>query len=250
MKTSPISQVIILMMENRSFDHLLGYSNLPVDGEHGALSHAKTNTPPPPHPFLTLASLAGVLGKDLTCPLDPSDPSSSSSPINPDGLDECPDDPRHGFDDVQTQINQGDMNGFLKTAVDAKGDLSNPISMFTPTSAPIINTLAANYAVFDRWFASVPSSTDPNRGYAMSGTSNGVTNNFNGTLWTQQSHIDFLNARNVSAGGYYQDDLWALGYFTDFHKDMNAVRIKEMDSFYTDLDNNALPEYTWLQVRR
>jgi phospholipase C len=57
--------------------------------------------------------------------------------------------------------------------------------MFDINSAPIINNLAIEYAVFDRWFSSVPGPTDPNRGFAMSGTSAGMIENFNGTLWTQ-----------------------------------------------------------------
>jgi phospholipase C len=148
-------------------------------------------------------------------------------------------------------MNFGKMNGFVSATVDVSSsqDPTNPISMFTPETAPIINTLASEFAVFDRNFASVPSSTDPNRAYAMSGTSNGVTENFNGTLWSQQSHIDFLNERGVTAGGYYQDDLWALGYFQDFHSDRNAKRIKEMDYFFADLADDKLPQYTWLQPR-
>jgi phospholipase C len=48
---------------------------------------------------------------------------------------------------------------------------SNPVSMFDSATAPIINTLAKEFAVFDSWFASVPTGTDPNRAFAMSGTS-------------------------------------------------------------------------------
>jgi phospholipase C len=56
--------------------------------------------------------------------------------------------------------------------------------MFDINSAPIINNLALEYAVFDRWFASIPGPTDPNRAFAMSGTSFGMVDNFNGTLWS------------------------------------------------------------------
>ncbi|GMI15611.1 hypothetical protein TrVE_jg41 [Triparma verrucosa] len=217
-----ISRVIILMMENRSFDHLLGYSK--VKGLE-------------------------TIPDAQTVPLDPQQPSGGTKVINPDGLDECVDDPLHGFDNIANQINGGAMDGWLKESSNEGRDLDNPISMFTPETAPIINTLAEEFAVFDHWYCSVPSSTDPNRAYAMSGTSNAMVTNFNGTLWSQQSHIDWLNERNVTAGGYYQDDLWALGYFEDYHKFENANRIKELDSFYTDLKSGDLPAYTWLQPR-
>lgn len=69
---------------------------------------------------------------------------------------------------------------------------TNPVSMFDSKSAPILNTLAKEFAVFDSWFASIPTGTDPNRAFAMSGTSQGVLSNFNGTLWPQQSYLDYL----------------------------------------------------------
>jgi phospholipase C len=62
---------------------------------------------------------------------------------------------------------------------------TNPVSMFDSKSAPILNTLAKEFAIFDSWFASIPTGTDPNRAFAMSGTSQGVLSNFNGTLWPQ-----------------------------------------------------------------
>lgn len=192
-----ISRVIVLMLENRSFDHLLGYSKIP--NSEGIPARQKV-------------------------PLDPGDSSKGFKSINPNGLDECVDDPLHGFDNIANQINNGAMDGWLKECSDVGRDLDNPISMFTPETAPIINTLAEEFVVFDHWYCSVPTSTDPNRAYAMSGTSNAMVTNFNGTLWTQQSHIDWLNERNISAGGYYQDDLWALGYYEDYHKHENAKR--------------------------
>jgi phospholipase C len=153
----------------------------------------------------------GLTGSE-TQPVDPSDSSAGSVPVTNEALDHCPDDPPHGYDAVTTQINGGKMDGFVKASLDEGHVPENPISMFTPDTAPVINRLAEEFAVFDRWFASVPSSTDPNRGFAMGGTSHGMVTNFNGTTWPEQSHIDFLNRRGVSAGGYYQDDLWALGY--------------------------------------
>jgi phospholipase C len=41
---------------------------------------------------------------------------------------------------------------------------------------------AKEFVVFDKWFCSLPGPTDPNRAFAMSGTSDGLVTNFNGTL--------------------------------------------------------------------
>lgn len=83
----------------------------------------------------------------------------------------------------------------------------------------------------------------------MSGTSQGITTNFNGTLYTQQSYIDYLRVNGVHSGGYYQNDLWQLGAYEDLmNNHENAKNIKELDAhFYKDLAAGQLPTFTWLQ---
>jgi phospholipase C len=76
------------------------------------------------------------------------------------------------------------MDGFVYDSIRNGLNETNPVSMFDIVSAPIINTLAMEFAVFDNWFCSVPGPTDPNRQFAMSGTSLGVLTNFNGTLYS------------------------------------------------------------------
>jgi phospholipase C len=48
---------------------------------------------------------------------------------------------------------------------------------YTPDQLPVLNGLAEHYAVCDRWFSSVPSQTNPNRAFALCGTSMGLVNN-------------------------------------------------------------------------
>jgi phospholipase C len=85
--------------------------------------------------------------------------------------------------------------------------------MFDHTTAPIINQLAMEYALFDSWYCSIPGPTDPNRQFAMSGTSLGIIENYNGTLYEQQSYFDYLTENGKSISGYFQNDLWMLGTF-------------------------------------
>lgn len=221
-----ISNIIVLMMENRSFDHLLGW--LKKD----------------------FSSKIDGLDEGQTCPRDPSNPELGSVPITRGGYDTSPDDPLHDFDNIAVQINNDAMNGFVYDSINNKRNETNPVSMFDASSAPIINELAKEFAVFDRWFCSIPGPTDPNRAFAMSGTSMGVLSNFNGTLWSQQSYFDYLRSHGHSFGGYYQDDLWALGYFEDTNEPENSVFIKDLEThFYDDVAAGALPEFTWLQPR-
>ena len=223
-KKARVSQIIVLMMENRSFDHLLGYMK-GVDG----------------------------IPDQQTCPMDPNDPSLGSLPILPNGYDVAPDDPTHDMDHIAVQINKGAMDGFIKSQLimSPPQNVTNPIAMFNKQSAPIINTLAEEYAVFDQWFCSLPGPTDPNRQFAMSGTSMGISTNFNGTLYVQQSYIDYLRLNGITSGGYYQDDLWQLGAYEDLvNNEENAKNIKDLDEhFYEDLKNGNLPTFTWMQPR-
>lgn len=225
-RSSRIKHIVVLMMENRSFDHLLGWlkkdKNPAVDGLTGSES----------------------IPRDLT------DLSKGNVPVSRGGFDVSPDDPNHLFDDIALQLDGNKMDGFAWNSVKTNKSENNPMSMFDSTSAPIINTLATEYAMFDRWFCSIPTSTDPNRAFAMSGTSQGVITNFNGTLWTQQSYFDYLRQHNRTFAGYYQDDLWVFGYFQDMHAPEVAGHIHDLETtFFEDVAAGNLPDFTWLQPR-
>ncbi|CAM9130503.1 unnamed protein product, partial [Ectocarpus fasciculatus] len=223
---SPISHIVVLMMENRSFDHLLGWLKA------------------------ALSPTVDGLTEGMTTPRDPNDPSQGTVEITRNGYDVSPDDPKHDFDNIAIQINNGMMDGFVYDSISTGLDETNPVSMFDETSAPIINALASEFAVFDKWYCSIPTSTDPNRQFAMSGTSQGVLTNFNGTLYPQQSYFDYLRENNRSFAGYFQDDLWALGYFADMLRPENAQFVRQLEpKFYNDVASGDLANFVWLQPR-
>jgi len=230
----PIEHIVVIMMENRSFDHMLGYLHLnysKIDGLTGTENnHYKA-----------------------------SDPTSPDIIVNENGFNTGPDDPGHGWEDTSEQIfgyvigptekATPHMSGFVQNALKYKHSPENPLSMFTNTSAPILNTLAVEFGVFDRWFASLPGPTDPNRAFFMSGTSNGAITNFNGTLWSQQSYFNFLRERKISWRAYYQDDPWAIMYFQDMKDPLNHQYVSTLDKFFTDLEAGNLSQFTVLQPR-
>jgi len=222
------------MGENRSFDHLLGWL------------HEEQ------------PDIDGLTGDEWNA-LSTTDPNSQKLYVNKHGYDESPSDPNHDIDSTTEQIfgylkpyNQTGipkMNGFVQNAYENNLNYTTTMSMFTKdtSSAPIINHLALEYAVFDKWYASLPGPTDPNRAFAMSGTSNGMVENFNGTLWSQQSYFDFLTQHQISWQGYYQIDPWALFYFEDTNQPQNRVHMHHLDKFFRDLDNGNLAQFSWLQ---
>jgi phospholipase C len=94
------------MMENRSFDNLLGW----LKSDHNQ-------------------AIDGISGNE-TYPRNINDISLGEVRVNRNGYDVAPDDPHHGFKDVAIQINNGSMDGFVYDSLINGLNESNPVSMF------------------------------------------------------------------------------------------------------------------------
>ena len=154
-----LKHIVVLMMENRSFDHMLGSLkavNPKIDGLTGA--EANPDTTPAQNP-VSVKPLAEFQGQ-----LDP--------------------DPDHHFPAVDIQIFGGDkspnrtpnMQGFVKSYFNQRRDVKHSQKImyyFTRDQLPVLTTLALEFAVFNRWFASIPGPTICNRAFAHYGTSFG-----------------------------------------------------------------------------
>src|SRR5439155_22022757 len=159
-----IKTIVVVMMENRSFDHLLGYLSLPpfswkVDG----IQEDPT----------WIANASSIYNDATFAPFHLTDP-----------YDVIDADPPHEWFNIARQMGHPDENGvfpikgFVTNYAAAKGTLSitagdHPPVMgyFRDEEVPITNFLAQNYAICDRWFSSLPAGTQPNRLMAMAGTS-------------------------------------------------------------------------------
>ncbi len=146
------------MLENRSFDHLLGF----MKRENAAIN--------------------GLTGSETNPPADELRPDVKVTDAAGDVQDLDPD-PGHDFDNVTRQIfgsqdttQPADMSGFVRDYALVSGDPihgENIMRCFQPPSLPILSTLAAQYGVCDRWFSSVPGSTIPNRMFVHGANSAG-----------------------------------------------------------------------------
>eukprot|EP01088_Endostelium_zonatum_P017720 TRINITY_DN536_c0_g1_i1.p1 TRINITY_DN536_c0_g1~~TRINITY_DN536_c0_g1_i1.p1 ORF type:complete len:540 (+),score=150.31 TRINITY_DN536_c0_g1_i1:60-1622(+) len=231
-----IEHVVVLMLENRAFDHMLG------------LLH-KINP-----------NIDGLTGNE-TNPFNPTVPNSGSARISPTAPDVTPDDPDHGVPGTRRQIygfakNETDpnMSGFVYDYYicgDTAARGANIMRVFNQTSLPVLSKLALEYAVFDRWYSSVPGPTQPNRMFFHSATSYGAT----------------IDDRENLALGYPQrtlfDNIWDSGlswrdYWSDFPtilflwnlRDPEYVfNYREMSSFYDDAASGDLPSYSFLEPR-
>jgi phospholipase C len=142
LSSSPIKNVIVLMFENRAFDHMLGHLGLEdarIDG-------------------ITL---------EMYNPIDPAQPSEGIVNVTFGVVDGGPADPPHDFDSITRQVYgfakpvndtgaKVTMNGFVATAPAAAGSREFVMSAWNDTTLPVLSGLAKEFAVFDRWHASIP----------------------------------------------------------------------------------------------
>lgn len=132
---APFDTVVLLTMENRSYDHLLGW--LPgADGKQAGLRY-----------------------------VDKAGQAQPTYPLAPDWQAWTHDDPKHDWRSVATQWNGGRCDGFLQTQ--RVGD-PYPIGYYTDKDLPVLAELARNYTTLDRYFCSLLGATWPNRFYMHS----------------------------------------------------------------------------------
>ena len=153
-----LKHVVVLMMENRSFDHMLGALKATDSRIDGIDADTQFNLDENGQ-VVRVQPRAEFQGQ-----LDP--------------------DPDHAFAAVDQQLYNGDltpsrspnMQGFVKNYYAQRRDVEhshNVMYHFTADQLPVLTTLAQEFAVFNRWFASIPGPTLCNRAFAHYGTSFG-----------------------------------------------------------------------------
>jgi phospholipase C len=136
---APFDTVVVLMVENRSFDHLLGW--LPgADGRQHGLSYEDKNGRP-----------------QRTWPLAPDFQGCQYL------------DPEHTWEAIRIQYAEGRCDGWLKTPSARIGD-HFPLGYYREGELPILHALAKGYTTFDRYFSSMMGPTWENRLYQLSAT--------------------------------------------------------------------------------
>lgn len=148
-----IKHIIVLMLENRSFDHMLGLLD---------------------HPCKSQDPTAFLQGNE-------SNPSNTAGNVK---MQARPGDygvnakPGHDHSDVMEQMTHGGkMQGFAMAHEGEGGDPCEVMRALTPNEVPVLSQLARQYHLCTRWFCSVPGATWPNRFFAMAGSSAGHVDN-------------------------------------------------------------------------
>lgn len=212
-----VDTIVVVIMENRSFDHVLGYLSSPTFGNRPDVDGIK----------------------------DPEDirylnPNSDGQGIPPFWMDDGPftSDLPHDPDAIQIQLAHSDikktflMNGFVKAfESEFHTSVSKPpvMGLLRPASLPTTAALAAKYTVCDRWFACIPTSTAPNRLMSMCGYTD--IRDTSTTVPNQMTVYDWLLDHGVSWRVYYA----GLPFFLLMPKVMPLV----MTSHFRPLDDLA-----------
>jgi len=214
-----VAHVVVLMLENRSYDHMLGYV---------------------PHPD---PSFDGLSGRAFTNPGWGRGPAVAASP---DAKQVLPVGPDHSHDAVMQQLalrrgvprNRGFVRSYERKGrgldPPAFGGLLGPLANWIrrlsggggqavtgrgplvmagqpPGNVPVLGTLAREFAVCSRWFCSVPGETWPNRNFAHAATSDGLTQ-IEIRPYTNRTIFELLEDHEVDWRIYYDDtpQVWAL----------------------------------------
>ena len=172
-----IEHVVVLMLENRSFDNLLGrlYPNL-TQQQFNGLTGNEANPDPDGNPVSVWNDPPETSDATMTIP-DP-DPGELWTDINtqiygtanvPSPSPPQPPSPKMlGFVDNYLSQNSVAPGNYVA---------KNIMHYFTPKQVPVISQLAMQFAVSDAWHASAPCQTWPNRFFVHTGTANGYENN-------------------------------------------------------------------------
>jgi phospholipase C len=228
-----MNHVVVLMFENRSYDHMLGL-----------LDHPKLPT---------------VLDEPLPNPIDPAQPGSPAhTAFELDGYEALTADPKHGFPDVMRQLTGHaepwkppyhlKNNGFAWNFHARRGASGTQVlGCYTPRLLPILSTLAREYAVCSRWFCSVPSETWPNRLFAHAATSDNLLVNderpyTNRTIFEALTHAG--RSWQIYAGDIPQVACYRKLWWHD-----GGPRFSRLDDFLESAKGGHLPNYSFIEPR-
>lgn len=226
----PIVHVIVLMMENHSFDQMLG-------GLAG--------------------SIAGLDGVDLNQPRGIPDYPDTTHMVSqqPTTLTSIPLDPAHEFADVQRQLENGN-SGFIRDYVTANPNCTDAekqqiMGYYQDGFLPILHTLAKSFVVCDQWFSSLPGPTWPNRFFVHSGTSMGHVKMPNGIFdpnwhcYDQTTLYDRLCEKGISWRIYHDGEAQSMVMVDQL---LHLDHYSKMEDFFDDVQVQAnFPQYVFIE---
>lgn len=264
---SKIDHIIVLMMENRSFDHVLGYLSLPLLPSANIKGDVL-------NPAILESGVNGITDKLITeylkkgMPIRPLREAGFKS--NTAGLKtRIPLGVGHSFEDVEQQLEYENgtptMNGFTKnfkakhTEAELKSNGCKPedvLGYYTDKDLAMYGYLAKEFAICDNYFCSHPGPTLPNRMFSLTGDfqydrngepriNNGLDDSF--FLSRDQTIFDILTQYGISWRVYeHSPSVTMLRFFTRYFGD--NTNILDIENLEKDI-KKGLPSVTFIDPR-
>ena len=208
-----IDTVVILMMENRSFDSYFGSLSLIEDRDD-------------------------VDG--LTAEM--SNPHSDGSAVYPfEAVNDCLTDPPHSWSASHDQFNDGANDGFITRYSSSTPE--DVMGYYTRQRLPALYALSDAYVTCDAWFSSVMTSTWPNRMYALCAENGGVTGNDFATDDFPSIFTPLAEAGFTWAGFY--SNLPSVVLVPD--RLITEVQMQTIDHFFSRAEAGTLPNVSFVE---
>jgi phospholipase C len=237
-----INHVILLMFENRSFDNMLGafYPFNPSVPNRGGVPPGFSN-PYRGTKVSAWQAAAGTAAQTIPYP-----------------------DPNEYYVNMQAQIGNGSMQGFVADYATVRGATPSDIMQYyIAANVPVTYALAMAYAASDRYFASGPVQTWPNRLFSLCGTpgynpstkqaylnNSDYPNNFSieGQL-DYPSIFEQLDNAGASWKIYYADllPIAALLNYVATNMEQMASNVVSFEKFFTDVTKGTLPSFSLIE---
>jgi phospholipase C len=229
-----IDHIVILLLENRSFDHMLGYLSLP----ESAGGRGRTD-------------IDGLTG------LDDQANEYNGRTYKPQALHDYlsfPWDPPHEHEYVVKQIannNGGFVEQFTKhhKQLYKNTPLEDPglvMGYHTADHVPVFDELARQFCVCDRWFSSLPGPTFPNRYYALAGTSGGLTKDPDVNVPKAVDLKTVVEYMPEGMWGSYYHDSSSLWLFSKYRKHHWTAPTHTYGTFRKQAKKGTLPAVSWI----
>ncbi len=229
-----IKTIIVVMMENRSFDNLLGYLSLPDCGRSDVEGLGKGEN------WETTFASKYEGNAYLPFPIeDPYDPIDA--------------DPPHERGPIALQMGVPvdgvfPMDGFVTNYANAPG-AHRPVpggqppvmGYYTKEHAPVTAFLAENFAICDHWFSSLPAGTQPNRLMAMSGTTQIDVNTV--PLPEQELVYDWLDQRGINWRSYHVELPFYAMMLSRIPAILGGGRFRKFEEFLGSASADAPDDY-------
>jgi len=214
----PVDTIVVLMQENRSFDHYFGH----LPGQK-RVPNAVAQNPDPlgGGPIKTFHQQQLCETADLD----------------------------HSWNGTHHEWNGGAMDGFTAANVDPTDPTGRrAMGYYTARDLPYYYKLYKTFAMSDRHFCSVLSQTFPNRYFLLAGTAFGEIGNtipdLGSDLYAQRTIFNLLDEAGVTWSIYFTD--LPFGAIFSYVRKQRAENLKSIDEYFTDAAAGRLPQVAFV----